>query len=224
MRGATLFIGIILMFTAACGAPAPEPQFVDGTLPAPTATSVPPTATITPTLPPGVTPVPATSTPAATPTETLLPPLDLPTLSVNPPALAVWDGTPTYLADSQPGYAFRVRYDPEVWGLVQDQLGQPALGHRSIPYCIITPTAGRGLPPTLRVEHEIIYPEELTIDVGRAYQDNEPVFVAYLVSDGTTLTGFQVDFEEQSEACLADALAVITTLRSIPLSQATPAP
>lgn len=222
MRRAILFTSILTMLLTACGAPAPEPVETQGVQVLNTATPLPPTATASSL--PSATPIVSTNTPAPTATETLLPPLDLPTLSVNPPALAVWDGTPTYLADSQPGFVFRVQYDPEVWGLVTDALGQPALGHRTIPYCIITPTEGRGLPATLRVEHEVIYPEELSIDVGRAYEADLPVFVTYLVSDKTVLTGFMVDFEEQSEACLTDALAVVTTLRSIPTSQATPQP
>lgn len=223
MRGAILLTVILAMLITGCGAPASTPFVVEPqTAVQNTATLPPPTTTASNT--PAPTPTVPSSTPAPTATETLLPPLELPTLAVNPPALAVWDGTPTYLADSQPGYAFRVRYDPEVWALVTDQLGQPALGHRSIPYCTITPTEGRGMPPALRIEHEVIYPENLSIDVGSAYQDNVLTFVTYQVSDKTILTGFVVDFQEQSEACVADALAVITTLRSVPVSQATPQP
>src|SRR5215203_3745965 len=58
------------------------------------------------------TPAP-TNTTAATLTDTPLPTLELPTEAVNAPALAVWGGVPTYLADSTPGYAFRVTYDPD---------------------------------------------------------------------------------------------------------------
>ena len=45
----------------------------------------------------------ATNTAIATLTETQLPPLELPTEAANAPAQLVWDGTPTYLGDSQPG-------------------------------------------------------------------------------------------------------------------------
>ena len=34
----------------------------------------------------------------------------------------VWDGTPTYLGELEPGYAFRVTYDPDLWALTTDQL------------------------------------------------------------------------------------------------------
>lgn len=223
MRGVILTTSVLAILMTACGAPSTPPFIVEPqTAVQNTATLLPPAATASNTAAP--TPVPPTSTPAATPTETLLPPLELPTLSLNPPVLAAWDGTPTYLADSRPGYAFRIRYDSEKWGLVTDPFGQPALGHRSIPYCTITPTEGRGLPPGLRIEHEVIYPEKLSIDVGRAYQDNVLTFVTYQVSDGTILTGFVVNFQEQSEACLEDALVVITGLQSVPVSQATPQP
>ncbi|HEY6074302.1 MAG TPA: hypothetical protein VIV15_13150, partial [Anaerolineales bacterium] len=129
-----------------------------------------------------------------------------------------------YLADSKPGYLFRVKYDPEVWAQVMDQLGMPALGHRSMPYCIITPSEGRGLPPTLRIEHDVQYLDGLSIDVGKAYQNDVLDFVTYQVSDRTVFTGFVVDFEEQSDACLKDAEAVISTFQSVPASQATPQP
>lgn len=223
MREAILATGILAIWMTACAAPATPPFIAEPqTVVVNTATAQPPVATASNTAAP--TPTVPSSTPAPTATETLLPPLELPTLALNPPALSVWDGTPTYLADSRPGYAFRVSYDPEKWGLVTDQLGQPALGQRSIPYCTITPTEGRGLPPGVRIEHEVIYPEELSIDAGRAYQDNVLTFVTYQVSDGTILTGFVVNFQEESETCLEEALAVITTLRAVPSSQATPQP
>jgi hypothetical protein len=221
MRRAFLITSFLsLLFTACGGAPSTPMVVQPQTVQLHTSTPPPPTLTASPA--PTSTTILPTSTPAPTSTETLLPPLELPTLALNPPALAIWDGTPTYLADSQPGYAFRVRYDPEIWALVTDQLGQPALGHRNIPYCMITPSAGRGLPPTLRVEHDVIYPGNLSIDVTRAYQNDVLAFATYQVSDSTVFTGFVVDFQEESEACLADALAVISSLRSVPISQATP--
>jgi hypothetical protein len=150
--------------------------------------------------------------------------MELPTLALNPPALAVWDGLPTYLADSAPGYYFRVRYDPERWALVTDQLGQAALTHRSLPSCIITPTAGRGLPPSVTIEHETIQFGELSIDAGKAYEAGVLSFVSYQVSDGTIFTGFEVNFQGESEACSSDALAVIETLQPVPASRATQQP
>jgi hypothetical protein len=143
---------------------------------------------------------------------------------LNPPPLAIWDGVPTYLADSSPGYYFRLRYDPERWALVTDQLGQPALSHRTIPYCLINPSSGRGLPPSVAVEHETLYIEGLSIDAGRAYQAGSLVFATYQVSNGTIFTGFEVNFQEDVEACLQDALVVIETLQAVPASQATPQP
>ena len=67
------------------------------------------------------------------PTETPLATLELPTPVNNPPVLQVWDGLPTYPAESRPGFFFRVRFDPDVWALTSDQFGFPAIGHRSIP-------------------------------------------------------------------------------------------
>src|SRR5215208_5562973 len=110
-----------------------------------------------------------TNTPVATLTDTPLPTLDLPTEAVNAPARAVWDGVPTYLADSTPGYAFRVTYDPDVWALTTDQFGFPALAHRTITNCVISVTSGRGLPATMNVEHDVLYVDSNTsFDVGTA--------------------------------------------------------
>jgi hypothetical protein len=134
----------------------------------------------------------------------------------------VWDGTPTYLGESTPGYAFRLSYDPDLWALTTDQFGFPALGHRSLPGCVISVTSGRGLPGNTTVEHDILYTEKITFDVGRVYENGVLKFVTYTGGDGTIITGFEVDFKEQSDACLADAVTAISTLRSVPTSQATP--
>jgi hypothetical protein len=157
-------------------------------------------------------------------TDTALPTLDLPTEVVNPPARMVWDGTPTYPGESKPGYAFRVSYDPELWALTTDQFGFPALGHRTIPACVILVTSGRGLPPSMTVEHDILYTGGISFDVGNVYENGLLKFVTYSGGDGTIFTGFQVDFVEQSEECLADAVMVLSTLTSVPASQATPTP
>jgi hypothetical protein len=216
--GALILLALSL---AACGAPAPTPQPTptqpEAVLPD-TETPLPPAETLTP----SVTPTVPTSTPAATATETLLPTLELPTLATNPPALAVWDGLPTYLADSRPGYYFRLHYDPEVWALVSDQFGQPALAHRRIQYCTLTPAGGRGLPQTMQVEHDVLYEGSLTLNMSRAYENGALKLVAYQVSDGTIFTGFEVTFVTEGEACDADALAVLKTLESVPVSRATP--
>jgi hypothetical protein len=176
--------------------------------PEPTQTSAP-----TPTLPPTV-----------TPTDTPLPPLILPTEMVSAPSLLAWDGTPTYLGDSKTGYDFRVFYDPEIWALTQDQFGFPALGHRTIPYCVISVTSGRGLPPNISVEQDFMYGEAVTYTLGIASENGVKKFVTYTGGDGTVVTGFEVSFEDQSEQCLSDAEAVLTTLQSVPSYQATPEP
>jgi hypothetical protein len=183
----------------------------------------------TPTRPPSETPVPSntpesTHTPVLTPTDTPLPTLILPTEAVNAPARQVWDGAPTYPGDSTPGFSFRVTYDPGVWALTKDQFGFPALGHRTIPNCVISVTSGRGLPPSMSVEHEMLQVENITFDVGVAYENGVKKFVTFTGGDGTIITAFQVLFDEESEACLQDAVTVLATLKSVPVSQATPAP
>lgn len=169
------------------------------------------------------TPAP-TNTQPVTPTDTLLPTLVLPTEAVNPPLLQVWDGTPTYPGDSTPGYAFRVTYDPEVWALTTDQFGFPALGHRTISSCIISITSGRGLPPNLSVEHEMLQFDNVTFDIATTFENGVKKFVSYTGGDGTIITAFEVSFQEESDACQADAVRVLSTLKSVPVSQATPAP
>ena len=160
----------------------------------------------------------------STPTETPLPPLDLPALLPNAPSLLAWDGQPTYLGDSQPGFDFRVMYDPEVWALTEDQFGYPAIGNREIPSCVISVTSGRGLPANISVEQDILYTDTVTLYVGTAFEDGVKKFVTYTGGDGIVVTGFLVSFEEQADKCLADAEAVVTTLRSVPASLATPEP
>jgi hypothetical protein len=167
----------------------------------------------------------ATSTPIGpTPTETALPTLELPTEPVKAPNFMVWDGVPTYPGDSQPGFMFRVKYDPEVWGLTTDNFGSPALGHRAIATCIISPAAGRGLPMNMTVEHDTRRIGSQSFDVNTAYLNGVEQFVTYLGGDANVYTGFEVDFQENADQCVKDAEAVISTLTSVPVSQATPAP
>jgi hypothetical protein len=170
------------------------------------------------------TPVPTSTEVLPTPTETQLPPLDLPTEMPNAPSLLVWDGTPTYLGDSLPGYDFRVFYDPELWALTEDQFGYPALGHRAILYCVISVTSGRGLPANITVEQDILYASAVTFSVGTAFENGVRKFVTYTGGDRRIITAFQVSFEEGADECLADAQTVLITLRSVPVSQATPEP
>jgi hypothetical protein len=136
----------------------------------------------------------------------------------------VWDGKPTYLGDSAPGYVFRITYDPEVWALTLDQFGFPALGHRTLSGCVISVTAGRGLPPSMTVEHETLEAGDVMFDVGTAYENGVKKFATFTGGDGRIITAFEVSFLEESDACLADAVEVLSTLRSIPISQATPVP
>ncbi len=183
----------------------------------------------TPTSAPTETPVPTqtpapTRTPATTPTDTPLPTLVLPTEALHAPASQVWDGVPTYPGDSQPGFSFRVTYDPAIWALTTDQFGYPALGHRTIANCVISVTSGRGLPPNMSVEHEMLQMENITFDVGTAFENGVKKFVTFTGGDGKIITAFEVSFSEESDACVKDAVAVISTLKSVPVSQATPAP
>jgi hypothetical protein len=157
-----------------------------------------------------------------TPTETSLPRLDLPALIPNAPSLLAWDGKPTYLGDSLPGFDFRVMYDPDIWALTEDQFGYPAIGHREIPYCVISVTSGRGLPANISVEQDILYTDKITLYVGTAYEDGVKKFVTYTGGDGTIITAFQVVFDGRVDECITDSEEVITTLRSIPASLATP--
>ena len=196
---------------AATEAPAESTEIFLGNLP--TETSALPNATATPAY---------TNTPAATSTETPLPTLELPTEIVNAPALMVWDGVPTYLGDSTPGFDFRVTYDPDLWAITTDQFGFASLAHREIAGCVISVTAGRGLPPTVSVEHEILRTDTVMFDVATAFENGVKKSVTYTGGDGNIITAFEVSFVEDGEACLADAVIVLTTLRSVPAAQATP--
>jgi hypothetical protein len=153
-----------------------------------------------------------------------LPTLELPTEAVNAPARLPWDGTPTYLGESTPGYAFRVFYEPDLWALTTDQFGFPALGHREIPSCVISVTSGRGLPANMTVEHDTLNTGNITFDVGNIYENSVLKFVTYTGGDGRIITGFEVTFDEEVEACRADAVDVLSTLASVPVSRATPQP
>jgi hypothetical protein len=227
MFRSVLVILILSLIISSCGGAAPAPT-EEPTAPsqdvAPEPTNQPILPESTPTAEPTSTPEPIPTQILPTPTETPLPPLELPTEIPNAPSLLAWDGTPTYLGDSKPGYDFRVYYDPEVWALTQDQFGYPAIGHRDISYCVISVTSGRGLPANISVEQDILYTDTVTLYVGTAFENGVKKFVTYTGGDGTIITAFMVSFQEQSDECLADAEIVITTLRSVPVSRATPEP
>ncbi len=154
--------------------------------------------------------------PGPTPTETLLPLLELPTARAFAPSRMAWTGQPTYPADSEPGLLFRVDYDPRTWALAEDNFGVTVLAHRQIPYCLLLPWSGRGLPAGLRVEHEFRAIGGANFDVHTITRDGSLEFVAYVGGDRKIVTGFQVAFEEQKEQCIEDAEAVLATLRSTP--------
>jgi len=219
---------LLLIGLTACGAPAAATMSAPLEVPTAAPVTEPPTveslqpleaATLTPadtaTLPPTVAP---------TPTETLLPPLELPTLEAFEPALEVWDGVPTYLGDSQPGFYFRVKFDPRLWAQVQDSYGQPALGHREIEYCVLAPSGARGLPPGLQVDHDNRKIGALWFEINTVLLDGQRQFVTYQATDGTIFTSFQVNFVDRADDCLAAAETVLGTLASVPQSQATPVP
>jgi hypothetical protein len=232
-----IVILILSLLMTSCAGAAPAPTQAPVPTEPPIETEIPTQPVIadtgtpvnTPTLASTSTPVPTdtpapTRTPILTPTDTALPTLVLPTEAVNSPARQVWDGNPTYPGDSLPGFSFRVTYDPGVWALTADQFGFPALGHRTISNCVLSVTSGRGLPPSMSVEHEMLQTENITFDVGTAFENGVKQFVTFTGGDGTIITAFQVSFQEESDACVKDAVDVISTLTSVPVSRATPAP
>ena len=150
----------------------------------------------------------------ATATETLLPPLELPTEQSRPPALLGWTGLPTYPADSDPGLLFRMDYDPDLWAQTAGNFGDIVLANRQIPYCTITPWTGRGLPVDWKVVHEFRNIGSAAFDVNSVTAQGVLKFVSYVGGDHHVLTGFQVTFDTQSDACLQAAENVFGTLRS----------
>lgn len=194
-----------------------------------------PTTTSTAPAPMLLATTPASSAPRATgtaeafalnltplPTETALPTLALPTEVSRPAGLSVWDGLPTYLAESEPDYYFRLSFDPSVWALTRDQFGNPVLAARDIPGCTIAPSAGRGLPLSATVDHDVRRIGAVTFQVSAAYINGVKQFVNYSGGDGTIYTAFQVSFRDQADLCLAAAEAALGSLISIPVLQATP--
>ena len=235
-----IFALILLLWMTSCGAAAPAATEAPAETQA-LATEAPATEAPAATEPPAfqsleaptrAVPQPqATSTAQPTPTQiistltdTPLPTLDLPTEAVDAPSQMVWDGAPTYLAESTPGFAFRVTYDPELWALTTDQFGFPALGHRAIPGCVISVTSGRGLPLNMTVEHEMLDAGPVTFDIGNVFENGVLKFVTYTGGNANIITGFQVNFEEQVDECRAEAVKVLFSLTSVPASQATPTP
>lgn len=230
MKQPTILLTILFTLLTACG-PAPGEFLVPvatDTQPVLASATAPSTNTPSPlkplALPTETLVQTATATFGPTPTETPLPTLELPALESGETALIAWDGLPTYLGDSQPGFYFRVKYKPAVWGLTQDAYGQPALGHREIEYCILAPGGVRGMPPGMQVEHDMRQIGQLFFEINMVLLNGQKQFAAYQATDGIIFTSFQVNFVNGIEACLQDAETVLGTLTSIQQSQATPVP
>ncbi len=156
------------------------------------------------------------------PTETPLPTLELPTEPVNAPVSQVWDGLPTYPAESNPNYYFRVHFDPDAWALTTDAFGSPALVHRAISNCSISPSAGRGLPSNATSEHEMRRIGGISYQISSTFVNGIKQFVTYAAGDGKIYTAFQVSLDERPDQCLQEAETVLSTLTSIAISEATP--
>ena len=156
------------------------------------------------------------------PTATALATLELPTQIASVQDFQVWDGLPTYPAESRAGFYFRLRYDPAAWALTTDQFGYPVLASRNVPNCVLSPAAGRGLPLSGRVDHAVRRIGAVTFQVSTASVGEVTQFVNYTGGDGVIYTAFEVATHEQTDACLQSAEAVVGTLSSVAASLATP--
>jgi hypothetical protein len=170
-----------------------------------------------PTATESATPLPATDTPIPpTPTETPLPTLDLPTLSAaRLPERILWTGLPTYPGDSQPGYLFRIEYDPELWAQTEDNFDEIVLAHRDLPGCILSAYAGRGLPMTWRVETEFTQEGDSFIEVNRIFSEEKLEFMTFFISDSRVRTAFRLELGENPNACLQDTQEILSSIRSL---------
>ena len=157
------------------------------------------------------------------PTATAFPTLELPTQSASQLGPQVWDGLPTYPAESRPDFYFRVSYDPNAWALTTNQFGYPALASRSIAGCGLAPAVGRGLPLSGSVAHEVRQIGNVTFQVSTASVAGAARFVNYAGGDGVIYTAFEASFSDSDEACLSAVEIVLGTLRSVAILEATPA-
>lgn len=66
--------------------------------------------------------------------------------------------------------------------------------------------------------------DNITFDVGTAFENGVKKFVTFTGGDGKIITAFEVSFDQESDTCVRDAVSVLSTLKSVPVSQATPAP
>jgi hypothetical protein len=212
-------LAALLILSAGCApllAPAPAPI-------APTPTPIiswvltlapPPTETPTP----GLFVLDLTPLPSATALATLV----LPASPAVPLDIQVWDGLPTYPAESLPDFYFRLRYDPSAWARTTDQFGYPVLASRNLAECLIGPASGRGLPLSGSVDHEVRRVGDVNYQISRASLGGVPRFVSYAGGDGRVFTSFVVSFQDQPDTCVQSAEGVLGTLRSVPLNEATP--
>ena len=220
-RNAAAGLTVILALGAGC-APLPSPTEP----PAPLVQTDTPVAPLILTLAP-----PPTETQAAAPflldltpepTATALPTLVLPASPSVPLDVQVWDGLPTYPAESWPDMYFRLRYDPAAWARTVDQFGYPVLASRGVAGCQIVPSTGRGLPLSGSVDHNVRIVGDVSYQLSRVSIAGALQFVAYAGGDARMFTSFEVSFADQPDACIQAAETVLGTLRSVPLSEATP--
>ncbi len=153
-----------------------------------------------------------------TPTETLLPMPPLPSPQLTMPASEAWIGAPTYATDSTSGYDFRLDYDPSIWALTFDDMGNIALYHRDIPYCKIIPIAGRGTPRDWTVDDQFRSLGQIRYEVVTVSQGGIVKYVNYFGGDGFILTGFQVSSQALRQECYPAAEMVLATLTSSPVN------
>lgn len=156
------------------------------------------------------------------PTETALPTLELPVAPQSLSGNQIWDGLPTYPAESRPDYFFRLHFDPSSWGLTSDQFGSPALAQRTIPNCVVSPAQGRGLPLSGSVDHVTRRIGLVSYEIGIASINGVRQFATYTGGDANVYTAFEVAFKDQADLCLGEAEKVLATLDSVPMSFATP--
>ena len=164
-------LSLLLILNAGCApvmAPAPVPTTPTSTSIAALVVTLAPPPTETPT--PGSFLLSLTPIPSATALATLV----LPPSPSIPLDLQVWDGLPTYPAESQPDFLFRLRFAPNDWALLTDQFGYPVLASRELPGCLIGPAAGRGLPPSGSVDHEVRVVGDVTYQISTRLTGRHP--------------------------------------------------
>jgi len=214
-------LALLLLLTASCA----PPLFGPSTAPQ---ISTPTTASVgQPSQTPGLPTATATLGPLALdltplPTATALATLALPSAPAPSVGIRAWDGPPTYLADSRPDFYFRLLYDPLQWASVTDPLGRRVLASRNVTGCTLGLAQGRGLPQSGSAEHEVRMLGGLTFQVSRASLNGVTQFINYAGGNGAIFTAFQVSFGIDVDQCIADAEAVLATLRSVPEDEATP--